>query len=63
MNTITEALDSLSEALAKKGFDVFDLGCDDDEDLILYAMAYMENHLEDILDYLRVDQYREANQD
>jgi hypothetical protein len=47
--TITNALISLSEALGKRGFDIIDLGCDDDEDTIIYALQYMENHLSDIL--------------
>jgi hypothetical protein len=47
--TIIDALISLSEALGKRGFDVIDLGCDDDEDMIIYALLYVENHLNDVL--------------
>jgi hypothetical protein len=48
--TITEALNSLSLGLASRGFDIIDLGCDDDEDIIIYALNYLENHLNDVLE-------------
>jgi hypothetical protein len=50
MTTISEALISLGEALGAKGYDIFDLGCDDDEDLIIYALLYLENHLDDVFE-------------
>jgi len=60
MNTITEALGHLGETLAKKGFSALDLNCEDDEDVIMYALTYMENHLDDILESVLEDQDREA---
>lgn len=53
--TITETLNELYELIDSKGIDLFDLGVDDEDDLIILALNNLMKNMDDIIEEMEIE--------